>query len=170
MLLMSMMNQAVANPPDRISSPDDDNRPCSGFFLLCRCTLVTLDGPPFRSTCSISLHRVCNMAIVTNGWCRSEPGPYRNQLRQGVFNTGGAAQKSAGLVDLMFDNKLNVMAVSEPWISESAPDSVKYGLAPTSYNISHVHRSEVPGGPTRGSSLAITTTSCRPPCALRRSS
>ena len=42
----------------------------------------------------------------------ANPGPYRNQLRPGVLNAGGAAQKS-GLADLMFYNKLDVMAVSE---------------------------------------------------------
>ena len=31
--------------------------------------------------------------------------------------------------------------VSKTWISESAPDNVKYGLAPIGFNISHVHRS-----------------------------
>ena len=40
-------------------------------------------------------------------------GPYRNQLRLGVFNAEGAAQKSTGLADLMFDNELDVMEVSE---------------------------------------------------------
>ena len=40
-------------------------------------------------------------------------------------------------------------------IDESAPDSVKYPLAPTGYNLSHVHRSVVPGEPTRGVGLAI---------------
>ena len=81
------------------------------------------------------------------------PGPYRNQLRLGVFNAEGAVQKSACLADLMFDNKLDVMAVSETWIGKSAPDNIKYGLTPMGYNISHVHRSVVPGGP--GGGLAI---------------
>ena len=55
----------------------------------------------------------------------------------------------------MFDNKLDVVAISETWIGESARDCIKYGLAPMGYNISHVHRSIVLGGPTRGGGLAI---------------
>ena len=72
-----------------------------------------------------------------------------------MLNADGFTQKAAGLTDLMFDNKLDVMVVSVTWISESAPDSVKYGLAPTGFNISHVHRSVIPGGPIRGGVLAI---------------
>ena len=44
---------------------------------------------------------------------KANPGPYRNQLHLGVFNAGGATHKSTGLADIMFDNKLKVMAVSE---------------------------------------------------------
>ena len=54
----------------------------------------------------------------------------------------------------MFDNKLDVMVVIKTWIGESSPDSAKYGLAPKRFNISHVRRSVIPGGPTRGGSLA----------------
>ena len=39
--------------------------------------------------------------------------------------------------------------------SESAPDSVKYELAPTGYNIFQVHRFVIPGEPTRGDGLVI---------------
>ena len=103
--------EVIANPPDRISTVDDDDRPCSSLFLLRRCTLVTLDGPPFRSTCSTSLHRVTWLLSLMAG-VEANPDPYWNQLRLGVFNARGAAKKSADLVDLMFDNKLDVMAVS----------------------------------------------------------
>ena len=85
----------------------------------------------------------------------ANPGTYQNQLRLRVFNARGAAQKSADLADLMLDNKLDVMVVSDTWIGESASDSVKYGLAPTGFNISLVHRSIISGGPTCGSGLAI---------------
>ena len=90
------------------------------------------------------------MAIVTDGWCQSELRHVPELTSSGSVQRRGAIQKCAGLTDLMFDNKLDVMAVSETWIGESAPDSVKYRLAPTGYNISHVHRSVVAGGPTRG--------------------
>ena len=121
---------------------------------------------------------LCNMAIVTDGWRRSEPRPVPEPTSSESVQRRRCRQKSAGLVDLMFDNKLDVIAVNETWIGESAPDSVKYGLAPTSYNISHVHRpwSLVDQHATAAwqslqqMELSFATTNCRPPGALRRSS
>ena len=57
----------------------------------------------------------------------------------------------------MFNNKLDIMVVSETWIGESAPDSVRYGLASMGFNISHVYSSIKPGRPIYGARLAIIT-------------
>ena len=73
----------------------------------------------------------------------SNPGPQR-QFCPGVLNTGGATNKAAGIAELFADHHLDAMAVCETWISDAVPDAVKFGLAPTGFNISHVHRLIVP--------------------------
>ena len=45
-------------------------------------------NPPFRPTCSTSLQRVTWLLLLMPG-IKAIPGQYWNQLRLGVFNTGG---------------------------------------------------------------------------------
>ena len=43
-----------------------------------------------------------------------------------------------------FNHCLDAVAVCEVWIGAAAPDAAKFGLAPTRFNISHVHRTGRP--------------------------
>ena len=67
-----------------------------------------------------------------------------------MFNAGEASRKAACIVDLINDHKLEAVAICETWIKETAPDTIKSGLAPSGFTVSHVHRPIIPDGPSRG--------------------
>ena len=83
----------------------------------------------------------------------SNPGPAI--VRFGSLYVRSAVDKAAFFEDLIHDNRLDLLAVSESWIAEDAPDSVKKDIAPFNYSLLHTHRSRVTGRARKGGGLAL---------------
>jgi hypothetical protein len=70
-----------------------------------------------------------------------EPNPGPSAVSLGVLNARSAVHKGALIDDIVQDNQLDILAVSESWIRESEPDAIKKDIAPPNYSVLHVHRS-----------------------------
>jgi len=81
----------------------------------------------------------------------------------GVLNARSAVHKGALIGDIIQDNHLDVLAVSESWIRESEPDAIKKDIAPPNYSVLHVHRSNK----TKGGGLALIHRSSIPARPLK---
>ena len=61
-------------------------------------------------------------------------------LQVGLLNARSVSKKIATIHDVIFDDRLDVMFLSETWLNEEAPDAIVHGLAPPGFNILHAHR------------------------------
>ena len=61
-------------------------------------------------------------------------------LSLGVLNVRSARRKAALIHDVIDDNQLDVLALSETWIPSDAPDAVKLDVCPPGYQVLHRHR------------------------------
>ena len=110
-------------------------RPCSFVYnasptlLWARTAGVPLRPRPQRSFLT-SFVAYLLLTVETN------PGPF-SSIRFGSFNVGGGNKAGAGIQDLIRDHQLQVLAVSETWIREDAPDAVKVDMAPAGFGIMH---------------------------------
>ena len=73
----------------------------------------------------------------------------------GVLKVRSAVHKAALIHGVIDDYGLDVLALSETWITSDAPPAVKNAVAPNGFNVLHVHREIVPDGRARGGRLAI---------------
>jgi Reverse transcriptase (RNA-dependent DNA polymerase)/Endonuclease-reverse transcriptase len=63
----------------------------------------------------------------------------------GLLNARSARHKAALIHDVIADQRLDVLALTETWIPSDAPDAVKLDVAPPDYSVVHRHR-----GPSTG--------------------
>jgi len=93
-------------------------------------------GPPITSTTN------CSSGTIRN-------------IKFGCYNIRSAVHKAAILHDLIYDNSIDILALSETWIRPDAPPAIARDIAPDNYNVLHVHRPMITGGPATGGGLAI---------------
>ena len=115
---------------------------------------------PFKPTSVRSRSSVLfALLLLLAGDIQVNPGPpaprntkisTRIPLKLGVFNIRSAVNKAAPLHVLIEDFDLDVIALTETWISSDAPPAIMNDIAPPGYSSLHVHRTPVPGGSTRG--------------------
>ena len=124
------------------------------------CFLQSL-GPSLPTPCSVSpapfvsegslLLSTLGSGLQALPPCTSElhsphPAPVSAvSLHIGLLNVRSARHKIAQLHDLINDESLDILIVTETWIYESDPDVIKLGLAPSGYGIVHGHRVLTPG-------------------------
>jgi len=70
----------------------------------------------------------------------STPPKITIPLNIGVLNTRSAVHKAALLHDLIQEYNLDVLSLTETWITSDAPDAVKLDVAPPGYSVIHQHR------------------------------
>ena len=63
--------------------------------------------------------------------------------------------KAASLHDIIHENKLNILALSETWIQGDAPPAIAQDIAPDGFGVLHTHRANTAGGRSRGGGLAL---------------
>jgi len=59
----------------------------------------------------------------------------------GLLNARSACHKAALIHDVIADNKLDILLLTETWIPSEAPDASKLDVAPSGYTVVHRHRS-----------------------------
>ena len=69
-----------------------------------------------------------------------EPNPGPNRLNFGCLNIRSAVHKSALVHDLIDENNLDVLALSETWVVEDDPPAIKLDIAPPGYGILQTER------------------------------
>jgi hypothetical protein len=73
----------------------------------------------------------------------SNPGPVshrRLQLELGVINAQSIVKKAARIHDLIAENHLDLLAVTETWVYGDSPEVHKREAAPSGYSVVHAHR------------------------------
>ena len=69
-----------------------------------------------------------------------------NNIRLGLLNTRSAVNKAALLHDSINDNNLDILALTETWISSDLPNCIKLDVAPPGFSVQHYHRPNRRGG------------------------
>jgi len=57
-----------------------------------------------------------------------------------VFNARSIVGKVSLIHDIMHDDKLDVFAVTETWVSDQTPEAIRAGVAPEGFIVHHEHR------------------------------
>jgi len=76
----------------------------------------------------------------------SNPGPAANcrssagYMILGLLNVCSAVRKAALIHDVMAEHHLDILAMTETWISSDAPNAVKFDVAPSGYSVVYRHR------------------------------
>jgi len=71
----------------------------------------------------------------------------------GLLNSRSACHKAALIHDVIADNKLDILLLTETWIPSDAPDAAKLDVAPSGYTVVHRHRAA--STERRGGGLAV---------------
>ena len=62
------------------------------------------------------------------------------KLNLGLINAQSIVNKAARLHDIIEDNHLDLLAVTETWVYEDSPNVHKREAAPSGYSVVHAHR------------------------------
>ena len=110
--------------------------------------------PPFRPR---PTRPVCLLLLLllTTGDIEVNPGPTENVVMFGCFNVRSAVNKAASLHDIINDHGLNILALSEIWITDDAPPATAQDIAPDGFGVIHTHRRRSAGGHVSGGGLAL---------------
>jgi hypothetical protein len=133
------------------------------------------DFPPFtpRPTVRRSASFVAALLLLS-GDIQVNPGPRStnrsaDQLtvaaKFGIINCRSAGNKTALIHDLIADQELDALFLTDTWFNSDTPANILHGVAPQHYTALHVPRQFAPGGPSRGGGLAVVhrdTLSVRP--------
>ena len=71
----------------------------------------------------------------------------------GLLNARSACHKAALIHDVIADNKLDILLLTETWIPSDAPHAAKLDVAPSGYTVVHHHRAA--STERRGGGLAV---------------
>ena len=83
------------------------------------------------------------VALLLRSGIESNPGPSshkRMQLNLGLINAQSIVNKAARAHDIIEDNHLDLLAVTETWVYEDSPNVHKREAAPSGYSVVHQHR------------------------------
>ena len=80
--------------------------------------------------------------LLLRAGVESNPGPVGNaqtpskNIRLGLLNTRSVVHKAAVIHDIIRDNSLDVFVLTETWIREDAPNTIKMDVAPPGHRLS----------------------------------
>src|SRR6218665_160436 len=125
-------------------------------------------GRPFRPRrCHSLSSAVVAFLLLLSGDIESNPRPPSCKLQVknltskpmtincGTFNVHSAIRRSAIIHDLITDEQLDILALSETWMCTDTLKCIKRDIAPEGFSVLHVHRSGTAGRPWSGGGLAI---------------
>ena len=73
----------------------------------------------------------------------------------GCYNVRSAVNKAASLHDIINDHGLNILALSETWITDDAPPAIAQDIAPNGFGVIHTHRRRSAACHARGGGNAL---------------
>jgi len=116
-----------------------------------------LNTVPYRPRARRSLLSTFLALLLLSGDVEANPGPPTSAdfITFGSFNIRSVNSKAALVQDIIRDNNIDFLALQETWIPTDSHPAIKLDSAPPGFVISHVHRSLVAGGPSRGGGLAL---------------
>ena len=97
----------------------------------------------FRPTFHRRRRLLVIVALLLRSGIESNPGPSshkRMQLNLGLINAQSIVNKAARVHDIIEDNHLDLLAVTETWVYEDSPNVHKREAAPSGYSVVHQHR------------------------------
>jgi hypothetical protein len=114
----------------------------------------------FRQTVTKSRKMVFVALLLLIAGVEQNPGPIQRvqlpQLSVGLINAQSVVNKTALIHDLITDNSLDLLAITETWVYSDSPDVHKHEAAPMGYGIVHAHRQPRPGSTAaRGGGIAL---------------
>ena len=119
----------------------------------CGCTLLWARPPrasPYSPKSTRCLRSVLLALLLISG-IEANPGPPVNKtcngLSFGLINCRSAVAKTALIHSAVDELKLDLLAITETWIKNDHPDTIKLDLCPPGYSVTHIHRpTEKTGG------------------------
>ena len=118
-------------------------------------------GLPFRPRPVRSLRASwVALLLLLGGDVSLNPGPSSSrrhppQVSLGCINACSAVSKTALLHDLISERDIDILVLTETWVTSETLRSVYADLAPPGYKVFNAPRMIVPGGPTRGGGVAV---------------
>ena len=128
--------------------------PCSGLFdtaLNLLCCRQNRTKYFFAPTLVRSRRKVFLAVLLLMAGIEPNPGPQSTSmptptLNMGLINARSMVNKSALIHDVISDNRLDLLAVTETWVYENSPEVLKREAAPDGFSIIHAHRTTSTGG------------------------
>ena len=113
--------------------------------------LLSMAGRAFKPRTHRSPPAALVALLLLLGGVESNPGPAAAVC--GLLNARSVVNKAAVIHDVIADNKLAVLALTETWVTSDAPDAIKLDIAPPGFQVLHQPR----GSSTdkRGGGVAI---------------
>ena len=111
---------------------------------------------PYRPRFKRSLAAVLLSLLLICSGVEPNPGPTGpSTMSVGCLNVRSAVNKSAIIHDVIADNNLDILSLSETWITNNLPPAISNDCAPQGYSVLHVPRTLRAGGPAKGGGLAV---------------
>ena len=110
----------------------------------------------YRPSPGRSLPATLVALLLLAGGIESNPGPASSGtsgIEFGLLNARSAVHKAALIHDVIADCKLDVLALTETWVTSDAPDAIKLDVAPPGYQVIHQPRGS--SSDKRGGGVAI---------------
>jgi hypothetical protein len=90
-----------------------------------------------------SVNTLLTVLLLLSSDVELNPGPSTvESLRFACVSTQSAVQKTAIVHNIINELELDCLAMTETWIKQSHPDTIKRDPAPSGYTVIHVHRQD----------------------------
>ena len=123
------------------------------FVYNCRDSRLLFSSRVFRPRPPRSLSEFAVVAMLLAAGVEPNPGPPTTSVSLGLLNAKSVVSKAALVHDVISDLRLDVLMLTETWMTSDAPDAVKLDVASRLYQVIHQPR----GSSTdkRGGGIAI---------------
>ena len=144
-VLLTMDNFRFISRHYNLTSSVTDSLVDLGHVMLSNCVVnrrLDLDSLLFDSIRPRKgrLRRAIKMIMLILLAQGVEPNPGPGRLNFGCLNIRSAVHKAALVHDLIDENNLDVLALSETWVVDEDPPAIKSDIAPPGYGILHTER------------------------------
>ena len=127
--------------------------------LLVNRRLLAVTDRVYRPRPHCSPPAVLVALLLLLGGVESNPGPsVPSSSSMGLLNARSARHKAPLIHDVITNNRLDLLLLTETWITSDAPDAVKLDVAPPGYSV--VHQPRGSSTEQRGGGLAVIHREC----------
>ena len=116
-------------------------KPCASLFDAPLSLLCSRQNRYYFKPANRSWRHSFLAFLLLIGGVESNPGPTCiSKINMGVVNARSIVNKAALLHDVIKDNRLDLLAITETWVYQDSPEVHKKDAAPPGYSIVHAHR------------------------------